>query len=98
MEDQALLMLDQLVDLLEALEPKLLPSGFMQEILGWHFYIPELGLSSKLKLYFPLVTAGIDETKALVDGLRYCLRIGEQSVTYTESSRNSIAWVIAFVT
>ncbi len=96
-EDQPLPTLHQLFDLLEALEPKLLRPGFVQEILGWNFCLPELGLSSKLKLNLPLVTPGIDEIKALVDSLQYCFRIGEQSVTYIESSMNSIPGAIAFV-
>jgi hypothetical protein len=83
-EDQPLPTLHQLVDLLEALEPKLLQSGFVQEILGWNFCQPELGLSSKLKLNLPLVIPEIDQIKVLVDGLRYCFRIGEQSVTYVD--------------
>jgi len=83
-EYQPLPTLHQLFDLLEALEPKLLQSGFVQENLGWNFCQPELGLSSKLKLNLPLVIPEIDQIKALVDSLRYCFRIREQSVTYVD--------------
>lgn len=96
-EDQPLPTPHQLIDQLKALEPILLRSGFVREVLDWNFCLPESELSSQVKFNLPLVTPGQDQIKALVDALRYCSYIGEKGVTYIESSTNFIPWAIAFV-
>ncbi len=95
-EDQPLSTIHQLVDLLGALQSKLMRSGFGHELLGRNLSLRRYRRVS-LKSNDPLLTPGQDGIKARVDALRYCSRIEEESFTHIDSSRSLIPWAIAFV-
>ncbi|MCJ1246708.1 hypothetical protein MMC30_003917 [Trapelia coarctata] len=95
--------LTQLQDLVEALEPKLVPAGFADEILGWKTLL--LKHSRLGRIYKRETCPRPKKLQALVDAFRTCMRLGETTGDGYENEHSSlvlktgenIPWIISFV-
>lgn len=103
-KDQRLPTIMQLHDLLCAIRPKVLHSGFTQMVVGWMYTLVPTR-SDRLACFeeerpprLPYTTPGPSEFESLVDALQRCCRLGETGyVVVIYSHLRWVAWTMAVV-
>jgi hypothetical protein len=98
-QGQPLPTLLQIRDLLQALRPKLLHSGFTNDLLGWSQFCVDPNTNDQLITEKALcITPGVEEFAALVEGLRRCYRLGDANeMLRIECGIPYVPWTITVV-